>query len=152
MTHITAGLAQQAMQTAMYDLLVGDAELQLLVARRVFDAVPDATVDDYVAFGEWTEASDDTLEDGNAGVGAECTVTIHGYSDDSRGAAGYKKVQAIMSRVKVILHGRDLALVGWASVTCEHEDTVVIRDEDTQGRSKRHGISTYRVIAEALSS
>lgn len=148
---VTKGLAQSAIQAAVYALLIGDVgagSLQSFVGARIYDAVPDSVTDDFVAIGEWTESTDDTLEDGDAGIGSDCTVTVHGYTDDAKGA-GYKRVQAIASRVKLLLHGVALNVAGWSTVTCEHEDTTVLRDEDQAGRPKRHSISTFRVIVEA---
>lgn len=148
MSPITKGLAQSAIQAAIVTLLKADAGVAALVSTRIYDAVPEPTAVDYIAVGEWTEESDDTLEDGDAGIGSDCTVTIHTYTDDSRDAAGYKKCQAIASAVKLALHGTAISVTGWTTVTCEHEDTVILRDETEAGRPRRHGISTYRIQVE----
>lgn len=151
MTAPTKGLAQSAMQAAIVTLLAADAgagSLRELVGTRILDAIPDNVTDDFVAIGEWTEESDDTLEDGDAGIGSSCNVTIEGYTDDAKGGAGYKRVQAIADRIKVLLHGSTLTLSGWVPVVCEHVDTVMLRDTDQAGRPKRRSISTYSVIAE----
>lgn len=150
---VTAGLAQGAIQTAIVTLLKSTSAVTSLLGGdttpRIYDAIPDSTVSNYLAIGEWSEFPDDTLEEGNAGIGAECTVTLHAYTDDNRDGAGYKAVQAILSAVKVALHGAALTVTGWTTVTCEHEDTVTMRDEDEAGRPKRHGVSTYRINVEA---
>ncbi len=149
MSPITKGLAQSAIQAAIVTLLKANAGVTALVNNRVYDAVPESTAVDYIAIGEWTEESDDTLEDDDAGIGEDCTVTIHVYTDDSRGAAGYKNAQAIASAVKVALHGQALSVTGWTTVTVEHEDTVAMRDEAEGGRPRRHVVSTYRIQVEA---
>jgi hypothetical protein len=149
---ITKGLAQSAIQAAIYTLLSGDTgtgSLRELIGTAIYDAVPDSTTADFVAIGEWTEASDDTLEDGDNGVGSDCTVTIDIYTDDAKGSAGYKKAQTIAARVKLLLHGTALSITGWSTVTCEHEETIGMRDEDQAGRPKRHEVSTYRIGVEA---
>jgi hypothetical protein len=149
---ITAGLAQGPIQAAIYGVLHGDATLlALLPGGGVYDDVPEGTLAPFVAIGEWTEESLDTLEDGDGGIGADCTLTIHVYTDDQTVAGGpkYSKAQTIASRVKVLLHEASLTVTGWTSVLCQHEDTVTMRDTDDALRPKRHVISTYRIIAEA---
>lgn len=147
---VTAGLAQGAIQPALYAVLNGDAALrQLLPNGGVYDDVPSGKLAPFVAIGEWTENSDDTLEDSNAGIGSDCTVNIHIYTDDQTTGAKYSTAQAIASRVKVLLHGTNLTISGYDLVMCEHENTVSMRDEDEKGRPKRHLISTYRIVAEA---
>jgi hypothetical protein len=81
---------------------------------------------------------------------ATATVTIHGYTDDARGAAGYKKGQQIMARVVRLLHRAQLAVEGFDTVSCEHETTDSFRDEDFAGKPKRHFVSTFRIITEAV--
>lgn len=146
---ITAGTAQDAIQAAIYARLANDSTLAGLTGGRIYDAVPEATVDNYVALGEWTEAAKDTLEDGNAGIGSDCTLTTHTYTDDARGAAGYKTGQAIDSRVKLLLHNTTLTIAGFACVLCQFEESASMRDEDNAGRPKRHIVSTYRILVDA---
>jgi hypothetical protein len=62
-----------------------------------------------------------------------------------RGGPRYSVAQAIASRIKVLLHETTLTITGWTCVQCSHENTVAMRDEDEQGRPKRHLISTYRI-------
>lgn len=145
----TKGLAQSPIQAAIITLLKADATLVALVDGKIYDAIPDSTVDNYVAVGEWTETSVDTLEDGDAGIGSDCLLTIDIYTDDARGQQGYKQGQAIADRVKILLHQASLTVAGWTSVDCQHEDTVSMRDEDHAGRPKRHFVSTYSIEVEA---
>jgi hypothetical protein len=142
MTATAPGLAQGAIQPAIYQLLAGDALLAALVDARIYDAVPEPTVNNYVAIGEWTEDADDTLEADDAGLGSNATLTIHVYTDDARGSAGYKAGQAIAARVVRLLHRAPLAVQGFDTVTCEHETTDSFRDEDL--RASRSGISSRR--------
>lgn len=145
---ITAGLVQSPAQAAIVTLLKANATL-LAIIPDIYDAVPAGTTKDFIAVGEWTENSEDTLEDNNAGIGSDCTVTVHVYTDDAKGNAGYKKGQSAASRIKVLLHESTLTIAGWTCVACQHEGTVALRDEDETGRPKRHLISTYRIVAEA---
>jgi hypothetical protein len=148
----TAGLAQGPTQAAIYTLLKADSQLlALLPAGGIYDDVPDALESNYVAFGEWTEHSDDTLEDDNAGIGSDMTLSLHIYTDEQHVSGGprYSVAQAIASRIKVLLHETTLSISGFTCVQCSHENTIALRDEDEQGRPKRHLISTYRVLAEA---
>lgn len=147
---ITAGLAQQAIQPALYAVLNGDATLlALLPSGGVYDDVPVNTLAPFVAFGEWTENAEDTLESDNAGIGSDCTITIHAYTDENVTGGKYSSVQAIASRVKVLLHDATLTITGWSSVLCLFEGSVTMRDTDDHDRPKRHCISTYRIVAEA---
>jgi hypothetical protein len=150
---ITAGLLQSPAQAAVVALLKADATLTGMIAN-VYDDVPNGTTKDFIAMGDWSEGSDDTLEDDNAGIGSECRLTIHVLTDDQAPNAGtvskgFKKGQSVASRIKVLLHGQPLTIEGWTHVMTEHESTIAFRDEDEQGRPKRHQVSTYRIVAEA---
>lgn len=146
---ITKGLAQSPIQAAIVTLLLADATLTDMVGARIYDAVPESLLDPYIVVSGWSEGSNDTLEDGDAGIGSEAVITIDAFTDDARASAGFKKVQTIADRVKILLHGQPLTIDGWVLVVIEHEDTIVMPDEDEAGRPKRHSSSTYRVIAEA---
>lgn len=146
---ITKGLAASPIQAAIVTALKADATLVALVGGRIYDAVPDSLTQAYVAIGEWTESANDTLEDGDAGIGSDCTLTIESLTDDAVDGAGYKKVQAIADRVKLALHNQALSAEGWSLVLCLHDNTVFLRDQDQQSRPKRRAISSFDVSVEA---
>lgn len=149
---MTKGLAASVIQEAIYTLLVNPANTALaaLVGTRIYNAVPQGVFDPYLILSVSSEVTDDTLEDGDAGNGSDCIATIEGVSDDQKSGAGDKTVQAIASEVKALLHLQPLSLGGgWVHVSTQHEDTVIIPDQDEAGRIKRHSTSNYRILAEA---
>lgn len=147
-----AGSALNPVLAAIYTLLSSDAILLELLGAGggVFNAPPDGqAASAYVLLNSTVEQPNDTLESGNAGLGNDCLISTDAVSPDRKDADGSFKAQALNSRIVELLHGADLNVEGFATVTCEWENSTPLTDRIDGGRPLRRVVSDFRVLVEA---
>ncbi len=127
-----------ALQVAVHEALAGDGELTaLLGGARIHDDVPYAAEFPYVTIGDVT-----SFEAGTADAAAEeHAMTLTAWSR----AGGRGEVQAVMARIRTLLHDRPLALDGHVLVNLRHVAHEARREAD--GRTFR-GIVRFRAVTE----
>ena len=132
--------ADSELQRAMVAALAADQQLSGLIGMdRVFDRLIEGTKPPYVVFDEhavedWSTASE---------PGEEHRVTLRVFSDLN----GKREAQAIMGRVRELLHDRPLVLQGIRLVNLRLERAAIAREE----KSKRHrGTMVFRAVTEEI--
>lgn len=131
----SAGLA---LQKALYQRLVGDADLMsALGGPRVYDHVPRQVTPPYVAMGrstvtDWSTGSED---------GYEHALTLHVWS----AGAGHRETHELMGLVAGAVDGAALVLEGHRLVNLRHELSEARRDPDGE---THHGIVRFRAVTE----
>lgn len=123
-----------AIQKGLLDTLKADATLMGMVTG-VYDFVPQDTALPYVTIG------DDTLSDRGSHTddGTDNTLNIHTWA---RGA-GRKHCKQIMAEITRILHGFDLPVTGFKSLSFRREFQDSTLDPDGQ---TYHGIQRFRLL------
>ena len=109
------------LQTALFELLDGDAALGALV-NGVFDFVPQSTAYPYVTIGD--ASSEDWSTASSSGADTRFTIQVFG-----RGG-GRKQVLTIMARLHTLLDGVSLSLSGHHCVRCRHEASRIEQQAD----------------------
>jgi hypothetical protein len=118
---------QLPLQAAIVAAVKADAELDTLIAGRIFDRVP-VNVDGipqgpfpYLSFG-----SADTTDEGTACVGpSDCFIDLNGWSRE----VGYPEVKRIGARAAALLNTK-LAVAGFEVVTHRVERLSYQREQD----------------------
>lgn len=130
--------ASWALQRAIHTALTGDAALtQLLGDGRVYDHVPRHVDPPYITFGQSTERDWSTGSD----EGHEHILTLRVWSD----GRGRKEIQAVVARVRTLLHDQPLTLTGHRLINLRHDFTEVRRSGD--GETLR-GLVRFRAVTE----
>lgn len=130
--------AAWALQQALYGALVGDTALTgLLGGAKIYDGAPQDADLPYVIFAQslardWSAGDED---------GEEHIITLHVWSE----WAGRKQVHEIMSALRDLLHGADLALSAHRLVNLRHEFSDARREP---GAEMFRGITRYRAVTE----
>jgi Protein of unknown function (DUF3168) len=118
---------QLPLQAAIVAAVKADAELNTLIAGRIFDRVP-VNVDGipqgpfpYLSFG-----SADTTDEGTACVGpSDCFIDLNGWSRE----VGYPEVKRIGARAAAVLNSK-LAVTGFDVITHRVERLSYQREQD----------------------
>lgn len=112
-----------ALQTAVYQTLIGDATITTLVGADVYDAVPFGTVPStYVSLGpEIVVAASD-----KSGDGAEHRFTVSVVTD----AGGFSGAKSVAVAVSDALHGADMTLSRGTLVSVQFSKAIAKRAED----------------------
>jgi hypothetical protein len=145
----TVGSPVQAFVDALRTALLADATLTALLstATAVYGYVPEAarTAYPYLVLGHRTAD-----RDGGAMqvAGGKVTVQLDGWSSH-RGAS---EMQAILSRVSVVLERQTVTVTGFTliqnSLTCELEGVFEEPDEDAPERRLYHGVQRWTALIE----
>jgi hypothetical protein len=130
-----ANHVQLLLQQKVFEILSADAGIIALVGVRVYDWVPDNAPKPYIALG-----SPVALPFGShTHDGFEVTFTIHAYSE----SPGRKEAMTIGNRIYQLLHGVDLGIVGFETVSCQEAVSRVLREDD--GKT-HHAFIQYQII------
>ncbi|WCK73133.1 DUF3168 domain-containing protein [Agrobacterium tumefaciens] len=122
--------ADLELQGAIHAALVADADVDGVVAGRVFDRVPADAQFPYVHLGEAQEITEDMTC-----VSAQTIhLTLHAWSRE----VGFVEVKNLASAVKDALHRASLSLGTWRLVSLNHRQNRVFRDQD--------GLTSHAVI------
>ena len=116
-----SGLILQALQSALYVRLSGDAALSAMISG-VFDHVPDHTDYPYVTLGD--ASSRDWSTTTTTGADTQFTLSIYSRS------GGRKETLLIMERLHTLLHGVALAISGHQCVSLRHSTSSVQLEGD----------------------
>lgn len=132
--------AADALQTAVYARLSGDASLlALLGGARIYDEPPRNPGFPYVTIGQTTERDWSTGSD----IGAEHIITLHAWSRQG----GKREASEIAAAVRSALHDANLVLAGHRLINLRHELTETRRDPDGE---TYHGIVRLRAVTEPV--
>lgn len=129
-----------ALQKAIFAALAGDTPLiELLGGARLYDNPPQSPAFPYLTFAQ------SELRDWDAGTeaGDEHMITLHVWSR----ASGRKEAQAIMARIRTVLHDQPPSLEGHRCVNLRHEFSEVRREPD--GDTVR-GLTRFRAVTESV--
>lgn len=128
-----------AVQTALYGVLTGDAELTGLAAGGVHDFVPEPAPYPYVHLGEAVETPWNT----HGGYGRETAAMLHVWSR----YRGFAEALRIAARVIALLDHQPLTVAGHGHISTEYEFMQTITDPDPSGLI-RHVPIRFRVRTE----
>jgi hypothetical protein len=128
----------QALQAAISDLLLGNADVASLVDDRVFDRIPSTPEFPYVSFGEFQVLPE--LAEGTDAV--QCFVTLHSWDRFKSSRATKGLARAIIAT----LHDRDLTIDGGAVQSLLLQSSRVLQDPD--GLTS-HGILVFEILTDA---
>ena len=127
-----------AVQVGIRAVLLGDAQLQVLIGERVYDEPPEDLPFPYVHIGEVTQIPDGTHDR----PGRQVAATIHTWAK----ARSARPVNQIGARIVALLDNGetavDAATTGHTVWMVKHEFSQTLRDPD---RSIRHRIDRVRV-------
>ena len=126
-----------AIQTAVYDLLTGDATLTTTLGAGVYDEVPETAKLPYVVIGEAYETPDLTHNQ----KGRRTTITLHVWSEQD----GFTEAADIADRVITLLDHTALAVSGWSHVVTRFDFSQMLRDPDP---NLRHVPVRFVVVTE----
>lgn len=130
--------SSSAIQKAIYSALIGDAALvALLGGPRLYDNAPQSPAFPYLTFAHSQVRDWDTGSE----PGDEHLITLHVWSR----ATGRREAQAIMARIRTLLHDQVPALDGHRCVNLRHEFSEARREPD--GDTIR-GLTRYRAVTE----
>jgi hypothetical protein len=124
------------LQQAIFARLTGDAALMAVITG-VFDGAPEGTAYPYVVLGEVIETPDNA----HGAFGADSVVTLHVWSK----ATGYKEGLEMAAHLRRVLDHQPLTVAGHRVVSVRHEQTLTLRDPDSD---LRHIPVRFRVTTE----
>lgn len=131
-------------QQALYAAWSADATLMSMIDG-VFDDVPDGALAKYIVIGDGTETPFRTFGKN----GHEDAVTVHVWTRDDAGSAGYKTALAIIERMTAVIEGQALAVGGHSTVMANYEGCETLRSRDqATGVTWRHVPTRYRIIIQ----
>lgn len=134
-----SGSAMDALHTAIYNRLTGDATLMAMIPSGVKDHVPANTPFPYIVLGEMVE----TPHRAFAKNGHEVVPTVRIWGS----IKSYKPLQAIYDRVTTLLEGATLTLAGHSTVLLWFEDAQSVPDFADDDTELRQIIAHFRVVA-----
>lgn len=133
---------ESAVQIAVYNALVANVDLAILVGTRIYDAQPrtlgnPALQFPYVTIGEDTHADWSTDTEN----GDDATITIHTWSRYN----GRKEEKEIQGLIYAALHRAALNVSNYALVSIDwiSSDSLIDADGET-----RHGVQTFRLLLD----
>jgi len=130
--------AASALQTAIWEVLSGDAALMGLVTA-IYDHVPAHAVLPYVQIGEATVGDWSAI-----GLdGEEHVLTLHVWTADS----GLLSAKTIMGEIGRVLEGAELSVAGHHLVLMAFTFAQTLREED--GRIQ-HGVMRFRATLHSI--
>lgn len=141
MAYPVTGSPLTALVDGVRTVLLADATLMALITG-LYGHVSEAArvAYPYLVIGRRTR---DGLGGAMGVAGGTVTVEIEGWSD----AKGPYAMQAILSRVAVLLERQPVTVTGYSLVTgsvhCEHEDVFDEPDEDKPGSRLYHGLQRW---------
>lgn len=127
-----------AVQTALYGVLSGDAQLTALISG-VWDYVPEDAAYPYVHIGEATEIPDNT----HSTWGRQTTHTLHIWTQ----ARGHAQGLTIAARVMQVLDHQPLTISGQHHISTHYEFMQALTDPEPPG-DIRHVVMRFRVVTE----
>lgn len=133
---MTAATALGSVHAAVYTKLNTDATLKAMVTG-IFDYVPEGTDYPYVVIGEATE----TPENSHDRFGRSQVITLHIWSNDR----GFKKAQAIASRIHALLDHQALTVSGQNTISVRYEFSQTLIDPNP---NLRHIPIRFRITTE----
>ena len=134
------GLANNPLQKAVYDALVGNAPLMAKVTG-VYDEPDEKAPLPIVVIGDGTTVDNSTkTEDGQAH-----TITIHAWS----GAHGRMELKDIMGLIYDVLHNSTLTVTGHSVVLIRFEFSEDFRELEDE-RTLNHSVMRFRVNTEKI--
>ncbi|MCV0396190.1 MAG: DUF3168 domain-containing protein [Rhizobiaceae bacterium] len=128
------------LQKSVFATLDGDTELSgLLGGQRVYDRVPPGSAFPYITFGrtalyDWSTGTE---------IGTEHIFTLQVWSK----ARGREETQAIMERVRALLHDRPLPMESHRLVNLRLEFAEDRQDDDL---AVHRGLLRFRATVEAV--
>lgn len=137
MTTPVNGLALLPVQGAMFARIKADAALNTAIGGRVYDEVPENAVYPYVVLGEGVETPDNEL----AAYESRVAETLHVWS----AYRGFAEALTIAGHLIRVFDHQPLAVPGRGLVAVRHEQTVTMRDPDSDVRHAvvRFAVDTY---------
>ena len=133
------GLANHALQKAIYATLVADAPLMAKVTG-VWDEPEENAAFPIVVIGEGTTVDNSTKTE----EGQSHTITLHVWSE----AKGKMELKEIMGLLYDALHDAALTLDGHTSILVRFENSDDLREREGE-RSIYHGVLRFRVFTQA---
>lgn len=130
-------LALLPIQGAMFARIKADAVLNAAIGGRVYDEVPENAVYPYVVLGEGVETPDNEL----AAYESRVAATLHVWS----AYRGFRESLIIAGHLIRLFDHQPLVVAGRGVVAVRHEQTVTLRDPDSDVRHVvvRFAIDTY---------
>lgn len=134
------------LRVALFERLSTDATIQSLVSTRIYDNVPQRTDYPYITISEnvvndYSDKGEDDIDPDTDGQEHFPVINVYDRSPESR---GQKKINEILSRVRSLLHCRDLFLDGvQLTYLIRYETSFVRQDPDT---TSWHGYARYRAL------
>jgi hypothetical protein len=133
--------AIQAIQTAIYGVLSGDATLVAQVGGRITNATPSTPTYPYVQISHAHEKPFHGLGGATVSLGYNDIIRVHIYSR----YAGDLEALQILGRIRGLLDFQTLTVSGYSSVICEYEMGRVLIEPDANRVEVRHIPSEFRV-------
>ena len=127
-----------ALQAAISDLLLGNADVTSLIDDRLFDKIPSTPEFPYASFGEFQMLP----ELGEGADAAQSFVTLHSWDRFKSSRATKGLARAIIAA----LHDQDLTIAGGAVQSLLLQSSRVIPDQD--GLTS-HGILVFEILTDA---
>ena len=126
MTTPVNDLALLHVQGAMYQAIKADAGINLAIAGRVYDEVPESATYPYVTLGEGVETPDNEV----AAYGSRVAATLHVWS----AYRGFREALEIAGHLIRLFDHQALPVPNRGVVAVRHEQTVTLRDPDSDVR------------------
>lgn len=133
------------LRVAVLERLAEDADIVALVAARIYDNVPQGTLYPYITLSEntvndYSDKGEDDIDPDTDGQEHFLVINVYDQSPTSR---GQRKINDILSRVRSLLHCRDLFLDGVQLTYLIRYETSFVRQDDT---TSWHGYARYRAL------
>lgn len=119
-------LALLPVQGAMYARIRADATLNAAIGGRVYDEVPEGAVYPYVVIGDGVETPDNEV----AAFASRVAATLHVWS----AYRGFRQALDIADHLIRVFDRQPLAVPGRDLVAVRHEQTITLRDPDSDVR------------------
>lgn len=125
-----------ALQAAIYARLKADPALTAAVSG-VWDEPPEGAAYPYVVIGDAVETPDNNL----AAFGSRVVATLHVWSS----YRGFSQANTIAGHLMRLLDHQPLTVAGRGLIAARHEQTITMRDPDTDVRhvAVRFAFETY---------
>jgi len=133
-----------AVQTVIYNALIGHAPLMLLV-NGVYDSVPQDEEFPYVTIGEAIHSEDDTT--GTIGHAVSALINCWTRFTPTEGSRGRLKTKQIQGEIFSALHRQNFSVAGYDVIDVAFEQSQSFVDQDGL---TRHGVQNFRVIIQEV--
>jgi len=125
-----------AVQTVVYGLLAGSAELNSLV-EGIYDEAPEDATFPYVTIGESVHNEGDTVNT----LGDDASVTVHCWSR----YRGKKEVKEIQGAIYNALHRASATYSGYDIIDIHWDTSQSFTDQDGL---TRHGVQSFTIFVD----